>query len=150
MAIAKHLARMNHESGLLGKSVFQEAQVNQWIGWAECLSSVTGRIESHVLGITKGNMEKYNQDVKTLKDNFAKVLNNHLNGKTWIVGDHPTLADLVAGHYLTKSFQLTLDAGFRKAMPHLTKWFEAYTALPAVTKVAGKIHMCAKPVKPIA
>lgn len=36
-AIASHLARMNPGSGLLGSTPFQEAQVNSWINWAQCL-----------------------------------------------------------------------------------------------------------------
>jgi len=132
-AIAKHLARMNPECGLVGQCAFHDAQVNQWVAWAESISHITTSIENAVLGTAKVPMEKYNHDVKTLKD-AAKVLNTHLNGKAWFLGDHPTLADIVVGHTLTTSFQLTLDGGFRKGMPHLAKWFEAYTALPAVTK----------------
>jgi glutathione S-transferase len=148
-AIAKHLARMNPECGLVGHSAFEEGQVNQWVAWAEHISAITTRIEGAILGTAKVPTERYNQDVKTLKD-AAKVLNAHLNGKTWIVGNQPTLADIFVGHTLTTSFQLTLDGGFRKGMSHLAKWFEAYTALPAVLKHAGKIHLCAKPVKPVA
>mmetsp|Transcript_29902 Transcript_29902/g.45735 ORF Transcript_29902/g.45735 Transcript_29902/m.45735 type:complete len:142 (+) Transcript_29902:2066-2491(+) len=141
---------MNPASGLLGQGVFQEAQVNQWLAFAQRLHPVAQEVEADLLGLTKKvNMDAYNQNVKSLKE-MAKALNTALNGKTWLVGSQPSLADLVLGHFLTSSFQLILDAGFRKGMPNLAKWFEAYTALPAVAKVSGHIQACAKALKPLA
>lgn len=41
-----------------------------------------------------------------------------------------------------------LDAGFRKAMPNLAKWFEKFTSDKAVVKRFGKIKACEKALKP--
>ena len=40
------------------------------------------------------------------------------------------------------------DAGFRKAMPNLAKWFETITSTPAFVKRFGVIKSCAKAMKP--
>jgi glutathione S-transferase len=77
----------------------------------------------------KLNSAKYNADLKKLKDE-AKTLNTVLKGKKFLVGDSVTLADLVCGYVLTPAFQLVLDAGFRKGMNDVAKWFEGYVALP--------------------
>lgn len=57
-------------------------------------------------------------------------LNNVLKGRKWIVGDAPTLADIMCGLTLLTSFQLVFDAGFRKGRADLAKWFEGFSALP--------------------
>ena len=95
----------------------------------------------------KFNKTVYYNDLKKLKEE-AKTLSTYLKGKKWLVGDNVTLADLVCGHVLTQAFQLVLDAGFRKGMADVAKWFEAYVALPQVVKSAGHIKSCAKALKP--
>ena len=76
------------------------------------------------------------------------ALNAHLKGKKWIVGDKPTIADVVAGVTLAPAFQLCFDAGFRKGHADVSAWFERFTALPEVIKNAGQIKMCTKSLKP--
>lgn len=108
-------------------------------------------VESVANGITgdpkKINQTVYNNDLKKLKEE-VKTLNTYLKGKNWLVGNSVTLADLYCGHVLTQAFQLVLDAGFRKGMAEVAKWFEAYVALPQVVKSAGHIKSCAKALKP--
>jgi glutathione S-transferase/translation elongation factor EF-1beta len=147
-AIAGHLARMNPSCGLLGATPFQQAQVNQWVAWAQCLTPVVESVATGIMGDPKNfNKTVYDNDLKKLKEE-AKTLSTYLKGKKWLVGDNVTLADLVCGHVLTKAFQLVLDAGFRKPMADVAKWFEAYVALPQVVKSAGHIKSCAKSLKP--
>jgi hypothetical protein len=49
---------------------------------------------------------------------------------------------------MTLSFQTIFDAGFRKAMPNMAKWFETITATPSFVKRFGIIKACAKALKP--
>lgn len=51
---------------------------------------------------------------------------------------------------MSYAFQTILDAGFRKAMPNLTAWFERWAAEPAIVRRFGHIHSCAKALKPVA
>jgi glutathione S-transferase len=102
-AIASHLARMNPGSGLLGAGVFQEAQVNQWVTWAEFLAPTVDLIAGAIQGTSKLDTTRFNEAVKSLKAS-VKVLNGHLNGKQYILGDKVTLADLVAGAILAPAF----------------------------------------------
>ena len=81
--------------------------------------------------------------VKDLKE-ACKVLNSALNGKEWLVGGSLTLADVFVAIYLAPAFQLALDAGFRKAMPHLAAWFEKMTALPLIVRTIGYVKLCQK------
>jgi translation elongation factor EF-1beta len=46
-------------------------------------------------------------------------------------------------------FALVLDAGFRKAMPALTAWFQRTASQSAVINVFGCAKMCEKAMKPV-
>ena len=54
-----------------------------------------------VLGYGPPNMDRYNRGVTECKK-LAKVLDTHLNGRKWLIGDDMTIADL----YLGSSFML--------------------------------------------
>jgi len=84
--------------------------------------------------------------VKEMKSKM-KVLNDHLNGKYYLVGDNVTIADIMLAVYLIVPFQTVFDGGYRKAIPHLTEWFERVTSLPSVVKYCGYVKMTDKPFK---
>ena len=46
------------------------------------------------------------------------------------------------------AFQTVFDAGFRKAMPNLTKWFDYFRNHGAVVRRFGQIRVCSKALKP--
>ena len=75
-------------------------------------------------------------------------MNEHLNGKQWLVGSSMTLADVTVASILTPAFQLVLDAGFRKGMKNAGEWFFKCISVPEVIKAAGIIQPCTKALKP--
>lgn len=48
-----------------------------------------------------------------------------------------TLADIVVFNSLLSPFTFAFDAGFRKAMPHVSAWFESMSRLPFIAGIAG-------------
>lgn len=76
-----------------------------------------------------------------------KVLDTYLNGKYYLVGDNVTIADLLLALYLMMPFQTVFDGGYRKAIPHVTEWFERIITLPSVLKCCGWVKMAEKPMK---
>ena len=55
-----------------------------------------------------------------------------------------TLADVYLGACFKEAFQTVFDAGFRKGIPNLTKWFESFAKDKKVVKRFGNIKCCAQ------
>lgn len=68
---------------------------------------------------------------------FAPVLNNHLEGRTWLVGQEMTLADVSVGTPI-----IYADAGKVpwRQYPHIVKWYERLSALEAWKKNLPKFN----------
>jgi len=148
-AIAFYIARQSasHGGALVGHNAFEEAQVNQWVlanagNWAHA-----GAIMYNTLGMMY-NMDAYNAAVKGIKEQ-AKKLNDHLEGKTFLVGQRLTIADIATFLPMSMAFAFVLDAGFRKAMPNVSDWFARVAAQSCVINAAGVRKMCEKPIKPV-
>ena len=72
----------------------------------------------------------------------AKVLDGHLKGKQYLVGDSLTLADLVVACGFIVAQQTILEAGFRKAMPGYSAWFDRVVAHEDFKGVCGIVKSC--------
>ena len=74
LAIAQHLARQNRPSGLYGSSMFEEAQIDQWISWALDLREYSTKANAAIFGAAEGD---FKNDSKVLKDRL-RSLDAHL------------------------------------------------------------------------
>jgi len=72
-----------------------------------------------------------------------QVLNDHLAGREFIVGDHYTIADISAWGWLDRAARVRKgEIDPLAAFPHLKRWFAAIDARPAVARAraVGKDH----------
>ena len=147
-AVAKHVARMNSSNKLLGKNAFEEAKINEWICWVQSdwQAAAAPAIDA-IYGAKAMDSADFSEAVKELKVQ-GKMLDGYLKGKQWFVGDVISLADLYVGASLAPAFQTILDAGFRKAHPNLSGWFERWSQHQPVVKRHGAIRACQKSLKP--
>jgi len=106
-----------------------------------------GKIAYNTFGFTF-DVSAFNEACKVIKEQ-VKMLNTHLTGKTFLVGERFTLADISVFTALILPFGLILDGGFRKAMPAVSAWFERVSKVSHVISSCGHVKMCDKPVKPI-
>jgi len=60
-AIASHLARMNPAANLAGSKAFEEAQINQWVAWADSNKMFFQYVTEAVQGVRKTDDLKYGQ-----------------------------------------------------------------------------------------
>lgn len=91
----------------------------------------------HVFG-WKEDKKAHDDGLKVVKE-AVKNINTQLADSAWLVGDRLTLADIVTFNALLLPCTLSLDAGFRKAMPNAFAWFNKMSKLPVVTRTAGYV-----------
>jgi glutathione S-transferase/translation elongation factor EF-1beta len=149
IAIGEYIARAsNFSANLMGRTAFEEAEISQWVMFA-----ATGNMP-HVGPIYRNTFgyefkaDSYANAVKGIKEQM-KLMNSRLVGKSFLVGGRLTYADIVNFTSLIMPFAFVLDAGFRKAMPDVSAWFERVSKQSAIINVAGAVKMCEKPIKPI-
>lgn len=145
LAIAKYFA--HDHATLKGASAIEQAKVDQWSQWG--LTTVIPNIMP-VLAATFGwrdvQQADFNDANKALKEQ-VRAINVALTGD-YLVGSTITIADIFVASILSLGFQTVLDAGFRKAAPKASAWFERVMSHPSVVKNFGVVKACSKGLKP--
>jgi glutathione S-transferase len=59
---------------------------------------------------------------------FAAVLDDQLKGRTWLVGERPTIADFSIGAFVPSAVRLGLPVA---RFAEITRWYEGLAGLPA-------------------
>jgi len=147
-AIARYLAAIG-KGNLAGSNAWETAQINQFVDYSHTT------IFPHFYPVIRAvfghgdpvDADVYNNAVKEVKE-IIKNLNTHLQGKTHLVGNRITVADVAVAVLLIVFFQTVLDGGFRKAMPNVTAWLENFVKLPEVVSRMGNVKFSAKGFKP--
>jgi len=89
----------------------------------------------------------FKDKVGALKSSL-KVLNTHLNGKHFLVGESLTIADVSTACALSYFMGTVLGAGERKAFPNVVNWFERCISLPSFIRRMGYVKMTEKAFRP--
>lgn len=125
-AIQMHVARV---TGRMGGSPILADEVLRWVLWDNHkLSSQAGmtRFLMNFLPPDKRPAEVVAFMQGRLKAAYA-TLNAHLQGRDWIVGDAPTIADTACCGYLYYPEPFGFD---RAAWPNIDRWLSNIAALP--------------------
>ncbi|WP_126284237.1 glutathione S-transferase family protein [Burkholderia stagnalis] len=127
-AIVLYLADKYPEKALLPVDLAERAQVYRWVMFA-----VT-ELEQPLWRITRHTMlyppeKRLPADIALARDDFiamAAILDTHLEGRRFIVGDTLTIADCVTAYLVDWANELTLIDGF----PQLRAYLERLYARP--------------------
>lgn len=112
-----------------GRSAAERREVLRWLFWDNHkLSATIGttRFQMNFLPEAKRNAEVITFLQARLKSAY-KVLDGHLEGRNWIVGSGPTIADLSCCGYLYYPEPFGFD---RRDWPHIDAWLNRIAALP--------------------
>lgn len=109
------------------KGAKARAKVDQWLDWNQCrlMDPTTSLVINKALLGENGDKDAIARAESKLVDVLG-VLESHLEGRDWVAGDSPTIADLSIG---SNVFQL----GFAQATPttpHTGAWFSRVMELP--------------------
>jgi len=133
---------------LLGKDAWQRAQVKQWVefGSQEIIRSAKALIYP-LFGRGEADQATVVASNKDLSEQL-KLLNKHLEGKKFVVGDSLTVADTHLFGVLRFFFSLVIAEQQRKQLfGNITTWFQSIASLPEATKAYGRTLLCKVPLK---
>lgn len=125
--ILDHISALTGRLG--GKSEAERREVMRWLFWDNHkLSGQAGT--TRFLGNFLAPEKRPEGVIPFLQGRMRaayKVLDAHLAGRDWIVGDGPTIADLSCCSYLYYPEPFGFD---RKDWPQIDRWLDGISALP--------------------
>ncbi|TNN81938.1 Elongation factor 1-gamma [Liparis tanakae] len=125
----------------LGKAA---AQVLQWVSFAD--SEIIPPASAWVfptLGIMQFNKQATEQAKEDIKKALA-MLNQHLNTRTFLVGERVSLADITVACAMLWVYKQVLEPAFRQPYPNVTRWFVTCVNQPQFKTVLGEVNLCEK------
>ena len=119
-------------SNLIPTEPFDHADMLRWLFWEQYNHEpniATLRFWMHEIGLDRLNeAQRLQMTPKRQAGNAAlKLMDDHLNGRDWLVGDRPTLADICLFAYT----HVADEAGFDvEIYPNVIHWMEQIMSLP--------------------
>lgn len=139
MAINLYLARTYGQGTLWPASEADQARAVQWCVWlmteVEDLL-VTAMVHRAFLPEDKRDLALADKNEKRLAKPFG-VLDAHLDGKGFVVGDRVSVADISAAAVISWTSLAKIDL---TPYPNLQRWLEACTARPAAQRVFAMMN----------
>lgn len=138
-AIMQYLASKKPESGLLPRDEAERADVTRWQFWDSSHFSPNAatiafeKAFKPMLGLGEPNQAKIDEALANFR-RFAAVLDKRLAGRTYVVGDKLTIADLTLASSLMYAKQAELPLA---ELPNIEAWLGRITALEAWKKTAA-------------
>jgi glutathione S-transferase len=137
-AIMQYLAATKPESGLLPRDERQRADVTRWQFWDSSHFSpqvgtlVFQKMLKPMFGMGEPDAGKIEEALTNIR-RYGAVLNQQLDGKTYVVGNALTLADLTLASTLMYAKQVDLSLA---EYPNVQAWFARISELDAWKQTA--------------
>jgi glutathione S-transferase len=130
-AILVYLARQYGGEDWFPVDAALMAKVMQW------LSTATREIAVSLAAARVYHLFGSKADIETLENQshaLLKVINNHLNDRNWLEGEHPTIADIACFPYIALSGDAKISL---TAYPHVIAWVDRIKQLPGYVSMPG-------------
>jgi len=129
---------------LRGETALQQAQVMQWINFAELeLLPPISKWVFPCLGLMHYNKNVHEESREDVTK-CLNLLNSHLLTRTYLVGERISLADIVVCCTLLSLYEHIMDKEYRSAFVNVNRWFDTITHQKEVQSVIGDIKWCEK------
>jgi len=138
-AIARYIAKLRADTGLMGGCCLEQAQVDQWMEFTS--NNVELPVTMWVyqtMGLLPANADNAARAKADLSKALA-VVEAHLSSRTYLVGQRVTMADITLATTLVYPFKWVCDNAFRAAIPNTMRWFDTIVNQPQVEAVVGKV-----------
>lgn len=141
-AIVLYLAEKYPERGLLPRDLQLRAQVYRWVMFAMTeLEQPLWRIARH--SFLYPEEKRSSADIALAREDFrdtAVILERHLEGRTFIVGDTMTAADCVTALVVDWASEEALLEGFPNLQAYLERMYARPTAPPRIAQEIAKLQ----------
>jgi len=141
-AIVLYLAEKYPEKGLMPAKLEQRAEVYRWVLFAVTeLEQPLWRMAKH--SFIYPEHERLPRDIDLARDDFtamAAVLERHMEGRQFIVGDRVTVADCVTAYLMDWANERQLLDGFPSLKAYLQRMYERSTAPQRIVEAFASIR----------
>ncbi|OAX40977.1 elongation factor 1-gamma [Rhizopogon vinicolor AM-OR11-026] len=143
-AIARYLAGLAPNSGLLGTTPEEAALVDQWVHFAETEIAM----QNDTIWAMVSNHIPYNKGFHTkVADHQMRSLTSletYLSTRTFLVGERITLADITAASVLQRVVTVTADAAVRSKLVNTIRFLETIVHQPKLEAIFGPVEYVEK------
>ncbi|KAG0706204.1 glutathione S-transferase C-terminal-like protein [Suillus ampliporus] len=150
-SIARYVASLAPESGLLGNSVKDAALVDQWIHFAENeINAYTDIIWQMVERFfpEKAYSERIHRSIFERQERSLNFLEQYINLREFLVTDEISLADIVLAAVVQRAARVTLGAAERALYPNIFAHYARVTGDPRIKDIFGTVDFVEVPVAP--
>jgi glutathione S-transferase len=144
-AIVLYLAEKYPDGGLMPTDLKERAQVYRWVMFAMTeLEQPLWRIAKHTFILPED--KRLPQDVALAGEDFAamaRVLERHMEGRQFIVGDRVTAADCVTAYLMDWANEEHLLDGFPNLRAYLDRMYARATAPQRIAEAFASIQAVA-------
>lgn len=141
-AIVLYLAERFPDSGLLPADLEERAQVYRWVMFAMTeLEQPLWRIAKHSFLLPEDR--RLPQDIPLASEDFlamARVLDRHMEGRTFIVGDRISAADCVTAYLMDWANELHLADGFPNLRAYLDRMYARAAAPQRIAEAFASVQ----------
>lgn len=124
---------------LRGKNEYDTARILQWVNIAD--SEITPSMTAWAfdnMGIKKAKKEEL-EHAKAGANHALAILDDYLRTRTYLVGEHITLADISVYCALLLGFKHCSDAEYDKKYVNVYRWFTTCVNQPQAKEVLGDV-----------
>ncbi|KAH8813387.1 glutathione S-transferase C-terminal-like protein [Flagelloscypha sp. PMI_526] len=134
--VSRYISSLSPESGLLGQTPEETALVDQWAHLSESeISSAHDLIRCMFFTRKLPYSEPLYTWLVEKQTRAFEAINAHLQGRTFLVGENLTVADLVVAKDMHNACKTVFDASLRAKCPNLVRHLENVVSQPKLKGV---------------
>ena len=143
VAIVLYLAEKYIDKGLVPKDLGQRPHLNRWLLFAATeLEQPLWRIARHTNIYPE--KKRLPREVILARDDFAPmaaVLDEHMTGRQFVVGDSATVADFVLAYTLDWANELKMIEDFPRLQAYMSRMYDRPHAPPRIAKAMASVGL---------
>ncbi|KAJ3762528.1 elongation factor 1-gamma [Lentinula raphanica] len=138
VVIAKYIASLAPNSGLLGANATDAALVDQWTHLVEVEFGLPTDIINQLVNGRIPYTKPMHNALLDRQERTLTTLNKQLTENTFLVGERITLADLAFAVYIQRGATISFDAPLRAKFPAVVRLLETIVNQPQLKDIYGE------------